>query len=420
MHWETMPITDFVLDGGMHLLIEPIAATKTAAIGFWFSCGSRDEADSESGVTHFVEHMLFKGTASRSAWDIARFFDGVGGFANAFTERECMCAYCVVPSYAAADSFEVLADMACNSSFPLRELEKERDVIISEILSTLDDPEEMAMDEALRLAFGDHSITRPIAGKVDGIKGISLPSVREYYEKNILPRLSVISVAGNIDGEAIKELARRYARKGGIVPNMGPAPIFKPGRQLVRSEFSQSQIALSYPLPFFSTAPEWHLWDAINVMTGDSVSSRLFQRLREERGLCYSVYSFVTRFRDCAFITAFLSVPDAKILEATISLIDEFRAIGANGFSAEEFDRAKSHILGEMIISSEDIENRMRRLARQFFFNGKMIDIDSAPDLVNSLSAERINIAAREALGRDSMTLMIYSGKRVKKDVLCH
>ncbi len=410
-----MPIADRVLTNGIRLVTEPIDAAQSAAIGFWFYLGSRDESPREAGSTHFVEHLLFKGTARRSASDIARFFDRVGGYVNAFTERECVCLMCVVPPECTAEAMDVLADMTSSSVLDSREIELERTVILSEILSLHDDPDETGMETALALMYPEQPFSRPIAGTFDGISALDSEILRSKYESAFAGGPDLVTAAGVIDETLLSGVLGLFPSCVGRRPDTA-SPSWNAGYFARRSAYSQTQLYLSFPLFEPRTGEVWSRWALINAITGDMVSSRLFQSLREEKGLCYSVYSFFSFGRDAALWMASLSTPSERTMFAYRSLLDEIAKLTDKGISELEVADAASHLIGEMRLSSDDTEYRMKRLARQILLSGSAITIQESSRIITSIGHERLTETVRSMFVHDTMNVVVYGDKRNVKE----
>lgn len=412
-----MPLTDRLLENGIRLIAEPIAATKAVAIGFWFSCGSRDESEGLFGVTHFIEHMLFKGTERHSAFAIARFFDSIGGYVNAFTEREYLCFYCVVPFNRMTESLDILLDMVFHSVIRDEDVEKERSVIVSEVLASLDDAEEMGTDVAVAMLYAGHPLARPIAGSVADVESLSAEAIRAEYRKLIDSVPLLVTVAGNVDPAAIARRLEGVAYAAGGAPRaLSVPPSWNPGRFFPESRFSQSQVFLSYPLRSLTSSADWFSWAIINAIIGDSVSSRLFQNLRERRGLCYSLYSFYSCNRDSAIWSAYLAVPPERTREAVEALLAELDSVRSRGVLDSEILDAKGHVSGELLLSAEDTENRMKRLARQFFYRGEILTVEESIACVAGLSRDDIAARIGSAFGARDESLIVYAGKKGLKE----
>jgi len=414
-----MPINNCVLSNGIRLITEPIAATKAVAIGFWFPSGSRDEDEGEFGITHYVEHLLFKGSDSHSSFDISRFFDRIGGYINAFTEREMVCVHCCIPGMYTEEALEVLIHMLWNASFRERDIETERSVIVSEILASQDDPDEVGMDRALSFMYPDNSYSRSIAGSEEDVVSLSPQKIRNFYEshfKNIRP---VVSIAGNFNTiTAENKISRILFSRTDDSRIPGKETLsWNPGVFFPRSVFKQSQVYLSYPVTGTRLPQDWFSWAIINAIIGDTVSSRLYQSLREKKGLCYSVFSFFVFNRDSAFWMATTNVPPEKSDETVKTLLSEIDVIKDTNFNRQEFEDAKTHLIGELLLSEEDTENRMKRLARQFFFNGSIMDIDGFIQTVSEIDLVDVNLLFNNSFIDASRSLVIYTDKKESREM---
>lgn len=413
-----MPLTERTLPNGITLLTEPIAATKAVAIGFWFRMGSRDEREGESGITHFIEHLLFKGTAKMSASEIARFFDRVGGYVNAFTERETMCLHCVVPADYTLQALSILSDMVWDSAPKDDDIEHERSVIESEILASLDDPEECGTDQAIALMFPGNPLARPIAGSVQDVRGISSAAIRSFFAEDLRSHAPIIAIAGSFVPDDVESFFAMRTSEMAIRPGNqeSPFPEWNPGFFCPVSRFSQSQIFLSYPVTFSRDSKDWFSWDLINAITGSTVSSRLFQSLRERHGLCYSIFSMVNFGRDFALWSAYLATPRESTVRAMDLLVKEIDDVVKYGFTEAEIRDARTHIIGELLLSAEDTENRMKRLARQYLFGNTVYTIDECIEIVNEIGDASLISRTAAAFRNDTASLVIYSDKRKAKE----
>lgn len=413
-----MPLTERSLPNGISLLIEPIAATKAVAIGFWFRMGSRDERVGEYGITHFIEHLLFKGTSKMSASELARFFDRVGGYVNAFTERELMCLHCVVPSEYALESLSILSDMVWDPKVSDADIERERTVIESEILSSLDDPEEMGMDAAIALMYTGHSIARPIAGTLRDVEDITPESLRAFFSGTLHSCAPIIAVAGAVDADAVESFLHERTSSLSFEPaaSMSAIPQWKAGVHYPVSKFSQSQIYLNYPIAFSTDSSEWFSWRLINAMIGNTVSSRLFQSLRERNGLCYSVYSAFSYGRDSAIWGAYVATPPENTVKAVELLLKEIENIAGNGFLPYEIRDSITHVIGDLSLSAEDTENRMKRLARQYLFGNTVYTLDECIAIVRAIDGNSLSARVKDALRAGEASLVVYADKKMGKE----
>lgn len=414
----TMPINKRELDNGITLISEPVAATKAAAIGFWFYTGSRDESPELSGITHFIEHMLFKGTDSLTARDIARFFDRTGGYVNAFTERENVCLYCVVPGTSAAAAVSVMVDMLARSAFHEADIETERSVIESEILSYLDDPEETCAEWFMETSFGNTGLAQPIAGTVKSVSRISAEEIRNYHGRFFAPRLSCVTASGAINIEdMVWEVSKYPFQSVGFSEKSGypESALWLPGKRAKKSAFFQTQLVLGWRIPKVQTEEAWFAWSAINDILSDTVSSRLFQEIREERGLCYSIAGNVAAFRDTAFLGINLSVPPEKTIEAVEALEYFTRSFFSDGPAEREIEDARNHAHGAVLLASEDMEYRMKRLAQQFFRDGVIREQEEDLAIIDDLSTQGLNDWLRAIdYAADRSLCMLAPGKYAK------
>lgn len=402
---------------GITLIAEPIEAVRTAAIGFWFNCGSRYEKEGHRGVSHFAEHMLFKGTESRSAFDIAAAFDRMGGYANAFTEREQVCLYCVVPAVHAEAALDILCDMSEHSVFPDAEIERERSVIESEITASLDDPEEAALDAVAEILWPDNPLSLPIAGTVEDVQKLDADFLRSWYADYFQNGDLTVCVSGNIDTDGIFRRLEKMAFRArkpapqAISPSLQeidktlspdktacakeaeadsalkPFADEKHGRiQFVTADFQQEQFFVLYPLPLPFSLKQYYAWAVLNALIGDTMSSRLFQALREKSGYCYTVYSFFSMYADCGYWCAYACAPKKNAAEIVAVMRSELALLLEKGFSGDEVQAAEEHVCGEEIINAEDTEHRMKRLARCRFFGFEQTNFDESIEAIRCLS----------------------------------
>ncbi len=410
-----MAVQKQVLDNNTVLITEPIAEVKTAAIGFWFPVGSRDETDEYRGVTHFVEHMMFKGTGRRSAYDIAREFDRIGGYVNAFTEREMTCVYCVIPSRCTLSAAAILCDMITCSVFSEDDMERERAVIESEIISSLDDPEEAAFDAVFDAVWPGQSISQPISGTVGQLNAITRESALQWYSSRFASGFLTVTAAGNIDAAALRSVLEQLPVRTQLKPDMPVSvPCWHAGRRFIRADFQQSQVFILYPAVYPPGEDTYYTWSILNAVVGDTMSSRLFQRLRERGGYCYNVFSFFNMFRDCGMWGAYASSSKKNIEKVITDLRGELESVFEKGVSPGEIADAKEHLYGEQIIASEDTEYRMKRLARQYFYGFPLHTVEEAVMRIQSIPSERLLCALDSLFVRDRETVILY-GPSVKK-----
>ncbi len=404
-----MAIQKEILNNQLVLISEPIATVKTVAIGFWFNVGSRFEDDKTSGVSHFVEHMLFKGTSDRNAYDIACSFDRIGGYINAFTERDVTCLHATVPAKHFEYVLNILCSMVTDSTFLNEDLERERKVIESEIITSKDDPEEAAFDELYAVLWPDQRLSQPIAGTVEQVHAIKRETIFEWYQRFFANGELVVSISGLFEVNKAAEILQKMPvrqKNNHTLENLK----WQKGSFCIKAPFLQNQVFTAFPLPKLNPASYQKL-AVLNAIVGDTMSSRLFQRLREQNGFCYTVYSFFTVFEDTAFWCAYTSVAKKNTRIAAKELNAELRNLKDNGVTQEEIDAAKEHICGEEIISSEDVESRMKRLARLYFMNFDLCTFEEYCEQINSLQAKELNEDLSKMLDFSNQARIIYGGR---------
>ena len=413
-----MSVTTQILSNNVVLITEPVATVKTAAVGFWFPVGSRYEGKDQRGASHFVEHMIFKGTHSRSAFDIALAFDRIGGYLNAFTDRENLCLHCVVPENHLAKALEVLVDMCSNSRFDEKELERERAVIQSEIISSQDDPEEAALDAASEAAWPNHPISASIAGTVDEVGSLSRDTLVEWYREHIVSGPLVICAAGNVDAHLLQQVAedlpcrsacsKEWLQVATLNGRQGRAPQWQSGIQFKDAPFRQMQFFLQLPVAEPKSARDYYCWAVANALVGDTMSSRLFQKLREEGGYSYNVYSFMTYYSDAACWCAYASAAKKDSQKVVATLYQELQLLKEEGFSQDELDAACEHICGEEVIAAEDMDYRSKRLFRHHSFGFPQTTTQEIADLIHSLTKDEVTNALHQLLDFDKAALLVY------------
>jgi len=395
------------LPRGAALAAEYAAGTRSFAAGFWFPIGSRHEAAHERGFVHFVEHMAFKGTGRRSANLLSREIDRVGGFLNAFTDRDSICLHCLVPARHWRLSLDVLADMAFFSLFDPLEFEREREVIVSEILAAQDDPEESAHDHFLAAIWPGDPLARKIAGEPEDLTAVTRDALYAFYRGNFGPGNLFVTSAGPVDpAEVASELgsilsSASFDDRPIAAPRAETTPHFETVREYRKASIGQVNYFEAIQLdPPFSMA-DYHAFAALNGVIGEAASSRLFQSLREEQGLCYSVYSAFSLGRSefLWFASANVSLGKLPRLAAEMGRIVE--AFGERSLSEEEFAEARSRLLGAFEIALDDPDYRMRRLARQVLFADSYLTTDETLAIIGNLDFAAV----------DAARLRLFSGR---------
>ena len=409
-----MPILQQILQNKAVLITEPIASAKTVAIGFWFSVGSRYESEGNQGITHFVEHMLFKGTSKRNAFQIACEFDKIGGYINAFTEREQMCVYCVVPCFYATNALSIISEMIYDSTFLPKEVEKERTVIQSEIISSLDDPEEVAMDAVFSSIWKDNPIALNISGSVSDVESITREGLFDWYNQFVKSGPLVITIAGNFNQEEVFNCINSFPQRENFNQNFSlQIPTWYSGLDFISADFQQEQFFLLYKLDSKIDLKQNLILSVLNAIIGDTMSSRLFQSLRENSGFCYNVYSFINLFQDCGFWCFYATSSKENCLNVAKNLIQIVDRFFNNEISQEEINYAKQHLCGEEIMSSDDMEQRMKQMARFYFSGYSQHSSEDILKIINEIQLEDLYEILKMIKTDLEKSLVIY-GPKVK------
>jgi len=386
-----------LFENGVRLVTETMAHVRSVAVGIWINTGSRQEQPQENGLCHFLEHMLFKGTTSRSAEEIARSVDSIGGNLDAFTARELVSFNTKVLDEHLPIAFDVLSDLVLNPLFRPEDIEKEKGVILEELKMDQDNPEYLVHEIFTRNFWKDQPLGKPILGTKETVRSFSEQMVRSYYARNYVPSNIIITAAGNFRHE---DMVRLLESNFAALPpgrEIGPDP--QPAtyaRIAVRHKKSLEQVHVclgvpSFPLPH----DDRFVCYVLNTLLGGGMSSRLFQEIRERQGLAYAVFSELNAYRDtgCMSIYAGTSVESArKVVE---SILTEFCRLKQDPVPADELRRAKDYIKGSLMLSLESTSSRMANLARQEMYFGRFFDLDELLESIESVSAENIQRIAQ-------------------------
>jgi predicted Zn-dependent peptidase len=366
------PVARTVLPGGLRLITEPLPAVRSAAFGIWAGVGSRDEDLAHAGATHYLEHLLFKGTARRSALDISAAMDGVGGELNAFTAKEYTCYYARVLDVDLPLAIDVLADMVTGSLIEPKDVDAERGVILEEIAMNDDDPSDTVHEAFVAQLFGDTPLGRPILGSVDSINSITRTQIAEHYAARYKPENLVVAAAGSLEHAEVVELTRSAfgsALTGDAQPVpprlAGPGAVASAGTgvRLVSRGIEQANLVLGCGA-LSRTDDRRFALGVLNAALGGGMSSRLFQEVREKRGLAYSVYSFSSQHADTGLWGVYAGCLPAKADEVLAICRDEIDKVVSGGLTDAELDRGKGQLRGSIVLGLEDPSSRMSRLGK--------------------------------------------------------
>jgi predicted Zn-dependent peptidase len=380
-----MPITRTEFSSGLRVVTERMPGVRSVSIGFWVLAGSRDERPAISGHCHFLEHLLFKGTTSRSALDIAEAFDAVGGDVNAFTAKEYTCYYARVLDRDLEMAVDHLTDMLQHSTIRSSDLQAERDVILSEIDMHEDSPEDVVHDLFTTTLWPGHPLGRPILGTRERIRAATRGSVRGFYRRRYVPGHLVVAVAGNVRHDDLVRMLRermdvgreRHGR-GDAAWRLRDAPRApRPsGHHLVqRKKIEQAHVVVGTN-GLARTDPDRFAFLIINTALGGGMSSRLFQEIREKRGLAYTAYSYHAQYAETGLFSAYCGTTASKAKTVVGLIRDQLESVRDGGLTEDEFQRAKSHVRGSTMLSLEDTGGRMSRLGKSEIAHGEILTVE--------------------------------------------
>ncbi|MCI0141990.1 insulinase family protein [Arthrobacter bambusae] len=394
-----------VLPGGVRVLTEAMPGQRSATIGFWVGVGSRDEADGQHGSTHFLEHLLFKGTKKRTALEIASAFDEVGGESNAATAKESTCYFARVLDTDLPMAIDVIADMITGAVLDPAELEQERDVILEEIAMDSDDPTDVAHENFVAAVLGVHPLGRPIGGTPAAIKAVSRDSVWAHYQRYYRPDEIVITAAGGLDHDVVCRLVLDALRTAGWELKDTVAPVERrsteraditgtAGLHVIKRPVEQANIIMGCP-SIVATDDRRFVMSVLNAVLGGGMSSRLFQEIREKRGLVYSTYSFASAYADAGYFGMYAGCTPSKVKQVLELLGAELDKLAADGITDEELRKAVGQLCGGIVLALEDTGSRMSRLGRAELVSGEFQDIDETLDRIKAVTAEQVQELAR-------------------------
>ncbi len=382
------------LDSGERLITERVTSVRSVALGFWIGVGSRDEPETKAGVTHFIEHLLFKGTRSYDARRIAEVFDEMGGELNAATSREHTVVYARVPDRHLEDALDVMADMVLAPTFA--DLDSERDVVLEEIAMVEDTPQDLVHDLLSDAVFSGHPLGRPVIGRADVISTISRRSIASYHRRAYVAGNVVLAAAGNLEHDRLLGLLERAARQRVEPPARRTrvrSPLVQeppPGLRFQRKDTEQFHVCVGAPGMSRSDRRRF-VASLLDAILGGAASSRLFQEIREKRGMAYSVYSFGSQYTDTGLVGVYLGTREENLAACLEIVAGEIADIAAGNLRERELDRAKENLKGRIVLSMESTSNRMSRLGRSLITDTELLSLDRVIAEIDSV--DRVALA---------------------------
>lgn len=397
-----------ILDNGIRLVTERIPTLKSVTIGIWVNTGSRDESPAEAGYSHFIEHMFFKGTVARSATDISREIDALGGEMNAFTTRETTTFYVKVLDQHLPKALDLLSDLFLRSRLGRNEIEKEKQVVLEEIRMVQDDPEDLVQELHTKLVMGRHPLSRPILGRESTIVRISRANLLDYIDAHYRPEEIVVAVAGNFDHYQLeKTMAHtfgRYRKPSSSIPCKRWPPEPQGGVVMKQKSLEQVHICVGFEGVAAGHKDRYAVY-ALNAVLGGSVSSRLFQEVREKRGLSYSIYSFLSGYSDGGTITVYVGIR-AREVERVLDLVyREIRKLTRHGIDGHELKRTKDQMKGSLMLSLESSHSRMNKLAKDELIAGTHTTLEDLMMEIDGVTEQQVFQTAQSLFVNDSIAL---------------
>ncbi len=411
-----VPVDKTVLKNGIRILTKTMPYTRSVSMGVWVNVGARDEDLSESGLSHFIEHMIFKGTRRRSAFQIAKEFDAIGGHTNAFTTMENTCYHAKVMDTHTETMVDILSDIFLNSIFDPSEIEKERPVILQEIGMVEDSPDEYVHLLSGKNFWGDSPLGRSILGSPENIIRFDADLIKKFFHRLYQPDRIVISVAGNVAHTDI--IDRVGSAFESIRPGNGIAERLAPQCQslvdLNYRKLEQAHICMGAP-GLSITDPRRYAYSLLNTILGGNMSSRLFQQIREKKGLAYTVYSFITSHVDTGMFGTYFAVDPKRALETTELVLNEMHKLSAELVAAAELQGAKEYTKGSLLLASESNDNQMVRSAQNEIIFNCDIPLQEVIEKVDSVTAEEILDLAQHLFEKERMVLTTLGPVQDKK-----
>ena len=395
-----------VLPNGMRILTERMPHVRSVAVGVWVETGSRHEIEARGGVSHLIEHLVFKGTATRSAEAIARTMDSVGGQMDAFTTKENTCFYVQVLDEHLPLAVDLLTDILLHPLFDAEELEREKSVVLQEIRMVEDTPDDIIHDLFAAQIWGAHPLARPILGTRELVTGFHRDAIAEYFGEEYVPPRIIIAVAGNVTHDQVVELFGRgfngYTRPAR--PRASDAVRLAPGVNIVNKALEQVHLVMGFP-GLAHAAPERYAMFVLNDVIGGSMSSRLFQEVRERQGLAYSVHSGVQAFTDTGLMYVYAATDEKNFSKVLKSILKELRDVKKHGVTEEELRRSKDHLKGSLMLSLESTSSRMNRLAKHELHLGSFLTIDDMLASIDGVRHDEVHALVSQVIDEAQLAL---------------
>lgn len=397
-----------VLPNGVRIVTENMTHSKSVSIGVWVLTGTRDEENTEVGISHFLEHLVFKGTKTRNAYQIANSLESLGGDLNAYTTREYTCYHCLVLNEDWKMGLEVLSDLVCNMKLAQKDFELEKKVILQEIAMSDDTPEEIIYDYLFEVAYAQHPLGRQILGKSETIQKMTQKRVIDFYKKYYQGRNLIVSASGPVDHDALVIECQKLfrTRKPYNIKNNRRAPIWKADRKIYEKDMEQAHILLALPAPSFKDKFRFEAF-IVNSLLGGGMTSRLYQAVREKQGLAYSVFSTLNTQTDSGNIAIYAGT-DAKNTKRVIHIIaDELLKLKKNGLKESDLKIFKTQVRGQLLMGSDDVENRMSSVGVNEMIFEEYRSVDKVIEEINKINLKSVNDFIKNQFDLDKIAVVL-------------
>lgn len=394
---------------GLRLVVKKIDGVLSVSMGILAGTGSCFETGAENGISHFIEHMMFKGTAKRSAFEISDAMDCIGAQVNAFTSKDITCYYAKSTTDHAGEAFEILSDFVLNSIFPEEEMEREKGVVLEEIAMNEDTPDDLCLDVLAEAYFGEEGYGRPILGPAENVKNFTRKNLFDYIAERYNPENLVVSFAGNIDVNYAAELVEKYfesaLQKRKFAERKKPLALAH--KSLFKTkDIEQAHIAFAYP----SLAREDELMDAalvVNAVLGGGMSSRLFQKVREQMGLAYTVYSYISSFTEGGLLTVYAGVNPSNVAKAQDAIEGVIAEFCKNKLTQDELARGREQLKSSLVLAQENSASQMLAYGKYMLYNDAVLDFEKRVRGIEAITMEDCERAIAANFGRENMAASI-------------
>ncbi len=400
-----------VLDNGIRVVSEMHSESRAASMGIWVATGTRDEKSGDEGISHFLEHLVFKGTKNRSAYQIAKSLEALGGDLNAFTTREYTCYHALVLKDHWPKALDVLTDLVTNMQMRKLDFQLEKSVILQEITMGDDALEELIYDEYLARCLPKHPLGKPILGTSASVEAMTQKQISEYYRERYSGSNLIVAAAGNVDHSELVEAVQK--RLGGRPKNRfkkhRTKPKHRPFRAVIEKKTEQLHLLLGLPCSSFKDRNRFESF-IINALLGGGMTSKLYQSVREKKGLVYSIYSSLNTFDDFGVINIYAGCEQENMKSVVRTIATELRRIRRNGVTEGELELFKTQVAGSLLLGSDDIDNRMQSIAVNEMVFGKYKPVDAIIDEINAVTAKSVNQYIKKVFDFKQMGAILMGG----------